>query len=54
MPEFNLYIPANVLDFYEFINDLQSFKVLPTDDIFVWLGLAIEQEDNTNTTTSSN
>jgi hypothetical protein len=54
MPRFNLYIPANVIDFYGFINNLQSFKVIPTDEIFVWLGLASDKEDNTNTTASSN
>ena len=46
MPKFYLYIPANVLDFYEFINNLQSFNFLPTDQIFVWMGLASVQEDN--------
>ena len=53
MPKFNLFIPANVIDFYEFINNLQSFNFLPTDKIFVWLGLASEKEDN-STATSTN
>ncbi len=48
MPNFYLYIPANVLDFYEFINNLQSFNFLPTDQIFVWLSLASVQEDDIN------
>ena len=40
MPKFNLYVPANVLEFYTFINNVQSFNFLPTDKIFVWLHLA--------------
>ena len=39
MPNLNLYVPANVIDFYTYINNLQSFKFLPTDKIFEWLGL---------------
>ena len=53
MPKFYLYIPANVLDFYEFINNLQSFNFLPTDLIFVWLGLASAQDDNINASNNS-
>jgi hypothetical protein len=53
MPNFNLYIPANVNDFYGFINDLQSFNFLPTDWIFVWLGLANEIDQSSVTSNNS-
>ena len=53
MPNFNLYIPANVNDFYGFINDLQSFNFLPTDWIFVRLGLANESETSSLTLNNS-
>jgi hypothetical protein len=53
MPNFNLYIPANVIDFYGFINNLQSFNFLPTDFIFVWLGLASNQNEKSSDTSSN-
>ncbi len=39
-------MPANVKDFYTFISNLASFKVIPTDKIFEWLGLSDEAEYN--------
>ncbi len=53
LPNFNLYIPANVIQFYEFINDLQSFNFLPTDTVFVWLDLANNQNDESSYTTNN-
>ncbi len=41
----NLYIPANVIDFYGFINDIQTFNFINTNKIFEWLGLARNQID---------
>jgi hypothetical protein len=50
MPKFNLYIPANVIEFYDYINDVQTFDFFSTDQIFVWLNLAKNQNDQNNLT----
>jgi hypothetical protein len=42
MAELNTFVPANVKDFYTFIKNLSSFKVIPTDKIFEWIGLSDE------------
>ena len=48
MPNFNLYIPANVIEFYQFINDIQTFNFIPTEKIFVWLHLVSDQNDKSS------
>ena len=50
IPKLNLYIPANVLDFYGFITDIQTFNFISTDKIFIWLKLANDQSDKSNFT----
>ena len=42
MADLNTFVPANVKDFYTFIKNLSSFKVIPTDKIFEWIGLSDE------------
>jgi hypothetical protein len=48
LSSFNLYIPANVIDFYGFINNIQTFNFIPTDKIFVSLSLARDQNEESN------
>ena len=42
MTDLNTFVPANVKDFYTFIKNLSSFKVIPTDKIFEWIDLSDE------------
>ena len=48
LSSFNLYIPANVIDFYGFINNIQTFNFIPTDKIFASLSLARDQNEESN------
>ena len=45
MPNFKLYFPANVLSFYDFINNLETFNIVPTDWIFDLLGMSDSTKD---------
>jgi hypothetical protein len=48
LSNFNLYIPANVIDFYGFIINIQTFNFIPTDRIFVLLSLASSQDEESS------
>ena len=50
LSKFNLYIPANVIDFYGFINEIQTFNFIPTEKIFLWLSLTKDQNNKSNFT----
>ena len=44
LTDFNVYIPANVKNFYTCIHDLQSFKFFPTDNLFEKMNLSNTRE----------
>jgi len=44
LPYFNIMMPANAQDFYNFLNDISNFNIIPTDMIFNWLGLSTEED----------
>jgi len=33
LPLFNIYVPANVIALFKFIDDIASFKIIPTDAV---------------------
>jgi hypothetical protein len=53
LPNLNLYIPANVIDFYGFVNDIQTLNFISTDKIFVLLNLAIDNDESSFTPNNS-
>jgi hypothetical protein len=45
MTDMNIYVPANVVDFYTFIHNLASFNFIPADKVFEWLGISTQNLD---------
>lgn len=39
MTDLNTFVPANVLDFYNYIKTLAKFKFIPSDSIFEGIGI---------------
>lgn len=37
LPKFNLLVPANVIAFYDWVNNLSNFDILPTDTIIAFI-----------------
>ena len=43
MTDLNTLVPANVLDFYNFIKTLAKFKFIPSDSIFEGIGIGSDK-----------